>query len=334
MRSALIIGGRGQCGRAIAERLIVDGWDVTATSSQPVADGPPEVKWTSQSHAQIAGEFDVVVDCLAYTREDAEELLAFGERIGSAVVISTVAVYTDQHGRSMEDPELPRWPIPVPVGQPVLAPGEGYARGKAAVEATLRERASWPVTILRPAAIHGRRSRHLREWYFIKRVLDRRSQVILPYEGRYVLQPAAVLNLAELVALAAAKPGGRVLNCGDLDPPTPAQISEIIDGVLGWQTDRVLIKGPPPSPTVGAHPWCGPRDVILDMTTAEQELGYRQPLTYAEAISDTVEWAVSAVGQGDWRQIFSFLAKYPADLFDYEAEDAYLASAGGAVRGR
>ena len=39
-------------------------------------------------------------------------------------------------------------------------------------------------------------------------------------------------------------------------------------------------------------------------------------------------WAAlrdAAVQAGDWRNAFSALARYPYDLFDYAAEDAFLA---------
>jgi hypothetical protein len=64
------------------------------------------------------------------------------------------------------------------------------------------------------------------------------------------------------------------------------------------------------------------------MRRARAELGYSQNATYAEAISDTVGWAVEESAGRDWREVFPTLAKYPPELFDYAAEDAYLASTG------
>jgi nucleoside-diphosphate-sugar epimerase len=336
--SALIIGGRGQSGLAIAQRLLAAGWDVTATASGPVPgpDVAPAVTWVSLVRDDVAdlgaavpGEFDVVVDDVAFTPAHAEQLVGLGDRVGSAVVLSTVSVYTDAEGRSMDaadgEESFPAWPDPIPVDWPTLAPGDGYSAGKAAVEALLRERAPWPVTIVRPGAIHGRYSRHLREWYLIKRILDGRRRVILPFGGERVLQPTATVNLAELVALAAVQPGDRTLNCGDLAPPTVGEMSRIVDGLMGWETERILLDGPSPGPTVGDNPWGVPRNVIVDMSVAVDQLGYQQPKTYAEAMADTVPWAVAASEGRDWRDVFPTLARYPDDPFDYAAEDAYLA---------
>jgi nucleoside-diphosphate-sugar epimerase len=336
MPRALIIGGRGQSGRAIAQRLLTGGWEVTATARGPIPDDGGEVTWVTLDRDQVddfgaalPGDFDVVVDDVAFTPAHADQLISLGDRVGSAVVLSTVSVYTDGEGRALDHADetgFPEWPDPIPVDWPTLAPGDGYSAGKAAVELALRERAPWPVSIVRPGAIHGRHSRHLREWYLIKRILDRRRQVVLPFGGATIFQPTATVNMAELVALAAAQPGDRTLNCGDPNPPTAAGISEVIDDLMDWRTERVLIDGPEPAPTVGNHPWGVPRNVVVDMTSASQALGYEPPATYAEAVADTVGWAISSVGDGEWRDVFTTLAGYPTDMFDYAAEDAWLAA--------
>jgi nucleoside-diphosphate-sugar epimerase len=346
MQRAVIIGGRGQSGRAIGERLVAAGWDVVATtSSEPPEDGAvPGVRWevfdreAGEPEAHIGAlasvvpdGADVVVDVMAFNARHAAQLIALGERIGSAIVLSTLSVYSDAKGRSLEgagddEATFPEWPVPIREDWTTLAPAEeGYSAGKVALEQALRGGAPWPVTIVRPGAIHGRHSKHLREWYFIKRTLDRRRQVVLPYDGGSVFQPTATVNLAELVALAAAKPGARTLNCGDLDPPTVAEISEVVDELTGWTSERVLLPGPPPSATVGSHPWAVPRPVVSDMGRARSELGYVPAASYAEALAVTVPWAIEATKGRDWREVFPALARYPEEQFDYEAEDSFLA---------
>jgi nucleoside-diphosphate-sugar epimerase len=156
-------------------------------------------------------------------------------------------------------------------------------------------------------------------------VLDGRRQVILPFAGASVFQTTATVNLAELVTLAAGRPGHRTLNCGDLDAPSAAQISAIIDGLMDWSTERVLVAGPAPTPNVGDHPWCVPRPVVADMRRAEAELGYREAASYAGSLARTLAWAVKACSGHDWREVLPTLAGYPGELFDYGAEDAYLA---------
>ncbi len=331
------MGGRGQSGLAIGRRLVDDGWTVTATSSGSIPDQAeaPGVRWVSLDRDKAGGlesvvgaDTDVVVDVTAFQPSHAAQLLALGDRVGSAVVLSTLSVYTDSEGRTLEaadGAQFPAWPVPIPEDWATV-PGSdaGYSARKAAIEQTLRSDAPWPVTIVRPGAIYGRYSRHLREWYFIKRAIDRRRQVVLPFRGESVFQPTAAVNLAELVSLAAARPGPRTVNCGDLDPPTVAQISSIVDDLMECTTGRVLVDGPPPEPNVGDHPWAVPRPVVADMSRAESELGYCERSRYRDALAEIVPWAVGAASGRDWRQVFPTLAGYPIDLFDYVAEDRYL----------
>jgi nucleoside-diphosphate-sugar epimerase len=337
MGTALIVGGRGQSGLAIGRRLVDEGWSVTGTSSGAFPDPGvvPGVRWAALRRDEpgelesVAGAgFDVVVDVTAFQPDHAAQLLTLGDRIGSAVVLSTLSVYTDPQGRTLAgtgEAGFPEWPVPIPEDWATVPASDlDYSSRKAGIEQLLRNEAPWPVTIVRPGAIYGRHSRHLREWYFIKRVIDGRRRVVLPFRGESVFQPTAAVNLAELVSLAAARPGRRTLNCGDIDPPAVTEISTIVDDLMGWQTERVLVAGPAPEPSVGDHPWAVPRPVVADMSRAEEELGYRERSSYRDALAEVLPWAVDAASGRDWQDVFPTLAGYPVNLFDYEGEDAYL----------
>jgi nucleoside-diphosphate-sugar epimerase len=345
MPSAVIIGGRGQCGLAIGRRLAEEGWLVTSTTSGnvPEPESSPGIHWTHCERDRQADlsrvvddGTDLVVDVTAYTTTHGDQLIGLGDRIGAAVVVSTVSVYADCAGRSLEEAPkedvAPDWPAPIPEDWRTVTPGQNsYSARKAALEQSLRAEAPWPLTIVRPGAIHGRHSRLFREWYFIKRVLDGRRQVILPYDGESIFHPTATANLAELIFLAANRPGHRTVNCGDLNPPSAAQICEIVDHLTNTSTERVLVPGPLPAPTVGNNPWAMHRPVVVDMTLAGADLDYREAVSYREALADALVWALDATTGRDWREVFPTLARYPTELFDYAAEDTYLATAG--VRG-
>lgn len=62
------------------------------------------------------------------------------------------------------------------------------------------------------------------------------------------------------------------------------------------------------------------------MTAAERELGHRPPLSYPEALTETVRCLVERLAEaGDWRGAFPKIAARGdsgADFFDYAAEDA------------
>lgn len=65
------------------------------------------------------------------------------------------------------------------------------------------------------------------------------------------------------------------------------------------------------------------------MSAAERDLGYRAVTGYAESLPENVAWLVERLGGRDWREAFPVLAStYDrfGDLFDYEAEDRWLAA--------
>ena len=187
--------------------------------------------------------------------------------------------------------------------------------------------------MLRAAAVRGPHCRTPRELYFVKRWLDGRRVRVLAYRGESRFHPAHVENIAELVRLAARRPGSRILNAGDPESPTVAAIAEALDAVLGWECETVLLEGAPPreEPTVGRTPWSLPHPMVLDMSAAERELGYRAVTTYEEAVSETATWLTGRARGRDWREAFAQMAAAydpMGDLFDYAAEDRWLAGRG------
>ncbi|MET7711037.1 NAD-dependent epimerase/dehydratase family protein [Streptomyces sp. NPDC005407] len=338
-RSGVVLGATGQVGRAAVRALAADGWEVRAVSrgGGRDEDWPGEVRAVRADReddaalAAVLGDgCDVLVDMVAYGPGHARQLKSLADRIGSAVVISSGAVYEDDKGRSFDtqdEPDgFPAYPVPIPETQPTVAPGEtSYGTRKVALERDLLAAgAGLPTTLLRAGAIHGPYCRGPRELFFVKRALDRRPVRILAYNGKSRFHPVHVGNLAELIRLAAAKPGSRVLNAGDPDVPTVREISAGVDAALGVTSETVLVDGPAPVGTVGITPWGLDRPIVYDMTAAERELGYRAVTSYAAALPATVEWLARQLDGRHWREVFSGLVKYEDDWFDYAAEDSWL----------
>jgi nucleoside-diphosphate-sugar epimerase len=272
---------------------------------------------------------DVLVDVIPFRSADAEQLLALGMGVGAVIAISSASVYTDDEGHSLdeaEEPEdLPRLPVPIPESQPTLPPGDAtYSTGKAAVEQALLERSEVPATVIRPCAIYGPGDRQAREWHFVKRVLDGRDAVVLAYGGRSRFHTTAVDNLAELIRCCAERPGTRALNCGDPDPPTLLEISRAIAAALGHEWREVPIRGKPEG-KVGDTPWSVPdtHPFVVDMSAA-RDVGYRPVTGYPDGVRAACEWLVEATRGGDWREVLPAHARYYGELFDYDAEDAFL----------
>ncbi|QJS14672.1 NAD(P)-dependent oxidoreductase [Streptomyces argyrophyllae] len=336
----MVIGASGQIGRPVVQALARDGWAVTAASRGGGRDaawdeGVRTVRLDRADGAALAAVVgdgcDLLVDVVAYDAGHARQVTGLAGRIGSAVVISSVSVYEDGAGRgfdTMGEPDgFPGYPVPVPETQPTVAPGEAtYSTRKAALERELlAPGAGLPVTVLRAGAVHGPYSPLPRELYFVRRNLDGRRDRVLAYRGESRFHPASVRNIAELVRLAAARPGSRVLNACDGQAPTVAGIGAAIDAVMGVESRTAYLDGPPAG-SVGRTPWSVPGPVVCDMSAAERELGYRPVVSYAESLPETVEWLTGALRGRDWREAFPVLAQAYPDLFDYAAEDAWRAA--------
>jgi nucleoside-diphosphate-sugar epimerase len=333
---AFLLGGTGKTGVVLARQLAERGWDVVLGSrgEVPPPDGFQSVRVDRSDAAALRDALepgaDVIVDFAAFEPEHAEQLISLAPIVGSAVVVSSGAVYTDAQGRSLEqirDGEVVEFPVPIPERHTTVAPGgHGYASKKAAIEQRLMESSALRTTIVRAGAIYGPGDTASREWHFVKRVLDRRPVIILAYRGESRFHPVSVLNLAELLRLAAERPGNRIVNGGDPDPPSVLEISRIVAGAMGHEWSEVLLPAAPPDEIVGGNPWGVPRPWVLDMTEAEFEVGYRPVSSYANAVRATIEWLVEVTSDRDWREVLPQAAEHYEKLFDYEAEDRFLAS--------
>ncbi|MEU6377270.1 NAD(P)-dependent oxidoreductase [Streptomyces sp. NPDC046909] len=336
----MVIGATGQIGRVAVNALARDGWEVTAVSRGGDRDEgwPGEVRVARADReddaalAAAVGEgCDVLVDVVAYGPVHARQLTSLAGRVGSAVVISSVAVYEDDKGRNFDtqdEPDgFPEYPVPITEDQRTVRPGEeSYSTRKVSLERELLAAdEQLPTTLLRAGAVHGPHCRTPRELYFVKRNLDGRTRRVLAYGGESRFHPASVHNIAELIRLAAARPGTRVLNAVDPDVPTVAEIARAVDAVMGVAAEDVLVEGPPPAPGVGDTPWSVPVPVVCDMSAAERELGYRPVVRYADRLADTVASIEAQLAGRDWQDAYpKMLQSYGRDLFDYTAEDAWL----------
>ncbi|MEJ1198575.1 MULTISPECIES: NAD-dependent epimerase/dehydratase family protein [unclassified Streptomyces] len=344
MTRAVVVGATGQIGRVAVGALARDGWEVTAVSRGGERDG----SWPEDVHvvradreddaalsAAVGDGCDVLVDMVAYGEGDARQLVGLAGRVGSAVVISSLSVYEDDKGRNFDtqaEPDgFPHYPVPLTEEQRTVRPGDtSYPTRKIALERELLAAGDrLPVTLLRAGAIHGPHCRTPRELYFVKRNLDGRRRRVLAYGGASRFHPASVHNIAELIRLAAPRPGTRVLNAADPDAPTVAEIAAAIDAVMGVEAEDVLVDGPPPAEGVGDTPWSVPVPVVCDMSAAERQLGYRPVVRYAEALPDTVAFLEERLAGRDWREAYPKMFRAYGDLFDYAAEDTWLAARQG-----
>jgi nucleoside-diphosphate-sugar epimerase len=317
---AFIVGGTSNVGGAIARSLTDDGWDVTAVGSSDLDRND------DAALAAAADGSDLLVDVIPFEAAHAEQLLTLD--IGAIVAISSASVYADEQGRTLDEAQgvddFPDFPVPIPETQPTVEPGDdNYSTKKVKLERILLERDGVPAAIVRPCAIYGRGDRLGREWFFVKRALDRRPFVVLSNRGLGRFHTTAAENVGELVRLIAKQPRTGVFNCGDPDPPSVLEISRAIGGAAGHDFTEVLLPEPAGRGDVGQTPWSAPKPLLIDMARAETELGYRPVTTWAEALPAQVAWLIEATRDRDWREVLPRGAEYLN--FDYEREDALVA---------
>jgi uncharacterized protein YbjT (DUF2867 family) len=118
---ALIIGGTGQIGRAVARALLDRGWQV-ALGSRGQRAFPADLAQRGVEIAAVdrnepgalarvlGGGADVVVDTVAYDQSDADQLLDLQANVGGFVVISSASVYRDERGRTLDEARVTAFP--------------------------------------------------------------------------------------------------------------------------------------------------------------------------------------------------------------------------------
>lgn len=334
-QKAVIIGGSGQIGRAVAANLLAHGWRVVCaqrrgTDLPDELSGRVETVELDRNEAGLGravGEgADLVVDTVAFTAAHAAQLLELEGDVRALAVISTGSVYADAAGRTLDEARetgFPQFPVPIREDQPRTAPGPAtYSTHKVALEDALLQGWRGDLTVLRPGAVYGPGCRSPREWWVLQRLLDGRARIPLAYGGASRFHTSASTNIAELVRLAAARPGVRVLNAADPEALSVAELVRAILRATGRKAELVLTPGPPEG-LVGMTPWSIPGPVVLDMAAAAA-LGYRPVTDYAAFVGETCRDLTARATGRPWRDAFPGLAPYPQAMFEYDAEDAAL----------
>ena len=123
--------------------------------------------------------------------------------------------------------------MPIAESQTLVAPDDmTYGGGKVHLENVLLDAGRLPVTVLRPAAVCGRGSRHLREWWLVKRVLDGRTILPLKDGGRSRFHPSSTGNIAALAVHSLGLTSSQVLNAADPDCPAVLDIATCVASAM------------------------------------------------------------------------------------------------------
>lgn len=338
MPSAIVFGGSGQLGAAVADRLVSSGWTVWVV----VRDGrtPPGgllgcgarlVDGSGRSRYEVVADLGVLADAVfdptAYDAADAADLLRARGKIGGLVTVSSASVYAAPDGRSLVAASQSGLdPTGRPIGEdaPIVAPGDtGYSARKAAMEQTLLA-SDAPVSVLRPCAIYGTHSTHPREWWLIKRALDSRTAIPAAYGARSVFHTSSATGVADLAVRCMERPQARVLNVADDDAPSVREIAERVARATGLGIPITPFEGAPiGSSRVGSTPWSTEHAFVLD-TARARSLGWSGG-RYGDNVGQVCRWVLDVARNSDWTARFTGFSRYGYDPFDYAAEDAFLA---------
>jgi len=328
----LFIGGTRFVGPHAVRRLCELGHDVTVFHrGQHEAELPPRVRHlhsgampTDPRDRRQLGRFakelaalrpEVVVDMVAYTRDDAAALVRMFSRVARRMVVaSSIDVYRAfgrLHRTEPGEPDRALLREDSPLREKLSVHGERSE--KRHVEEVVLGEPRLPGTVLRFPAVYGPGDHRLYE--YTRRMFDGRPSILLDEAtAAWRFTHGYVEDVAEAVVLAVTheRSAGRIYNVGEGE--TPHRLARLRDlaAAAEWKGRFVpLPLGRLPSHFAEDLDWR--QDWAVDTRRIRDELGYREVVPYEEGLRRSVEW----------QRVNPPAALDPA-AWDYAAEDEAL----------
>ena len=257
---------------------------------------------------------DVVLDMLAFTRQDAEMLMRVFKGITKRIVVSSSCDVYRVYGRLQGTEPGPVDPIPLdedaPLREKLSIHAEEYE--KRWVEQVVMSDPDLPGTILCYPMIYGPHDGG-RTFEFVKRMMDNRQVIPLDEKvarWRWSRGYAENVAWATVLAVTHEQAMNRIYNVAEPEGLSYLEWAQRVTHAGGW-TGRIVVV-PPGRLDVGnaqfEHHW------VVDTTRIRAELGYMEVVSQEEALRRTVDW-----------QWANPLEKYDPKEFDYATEDSVLA---------
>jgi nucleoside-diphosphate-sugar epimerase len=327
---ALVIGGTGPSGPYIVNGLLERGFEVTILHG-----GQHEVEFAkavehihTDPHFQetlapaLDGRaFDVAIATYGRMRIIAEILKGKTERFIGAGGSSVYAAHDD-----------PRWG---PLGPPTMLPEDGPRREDPAgpkfnhlmwvtEETVMRahREGHYSATYFRYPLLYGANAPANPDWSIVRRVLDGRKRIVIPANG-VLKRRGYARNVARALLLAVDKPtesAGQFYNIRDEHQYTQRQYVSFISRHLGRGCEIVELP-PELAEKVYKGGAAKPRDwtIEFDINKIRTQLGYRDLVSPAEALAQSVDWLVANRPEPGGE-----IERQLGDPFAYEAEDALI----------
>lgn len=331
----LIIGGTKFIGHKVVELLLERGHKVTVFHRGQHEDLPPGVAHihgdkhhlTEIRETLLAGRPDVAIDMIADNDTDANQLIdVCAGRVRMVVFLSSQNVYSPwgaMHGRPYQDV-----PIPFPEDAPLRKElflyrgkgGKGDTYEKILVEEAAmaaHQQGRLPACVLRLPAVYGPRDYQVREFPFIKRVLDKRPHLVLGRGANWLWQRGYIDDVAAAVVLAAEQPevaAGEIFNVGHRQVWTVERLAQQVGKVLNREWEVVSVPDEILAPDSLLYPKMP--HIVADTEKVRRVLGWMETINQAEGLRRAVEWHL----------------EHPPDAahlpysFDYKLEDRVLAA--------
>lgn len=330
----LIIGGTRFLGPYVIRRLLEQHHEITMFNRGETMSGMTprvnHIRGDRENILSFSGDFerispDVVIDMIAYTESGASNVTKALRNIAQRlIVLSSMDVYLayDIFRGVIEAP-----PCPTPFDEesplrtnlyPYRAKAESeddllYNYEKIDVERICANASGLMTTILRLPVVYGPGDYQHRLFEYIKRMQDGRPYILLDESrAKWRWTRGYAENVAAAIALAAIDERAvrRTYNVGERDAYSELEWVIAIAKAFSWRGEIAIIpKGELPGHVSPRFNW--EQDIYGDTSLIRNELGYVEPVSRAEAVKRTVNWAMSHP---------------PEDLdpgqFDYAAEDS------------
>ncbi len=301
----LVIGGTGSISREVVQQLVTAGYETTVYNrGQRVAQIDATVRRLSGDRfdyaafeAQMAQErFDVVIDMIAYTDQDAASTVrAFRGRAEQLIITSSIACYKRPFHK------LP--PISEAGNEYFDSQDNLYGLNKAKLEqylfAVMPELDDLKITIVRPSLTFGRGGNNLgifRQNYGLVKRIREGKPVVMFGDGQtpmnFTFTPDAAAGYVALVG----KPQsyGQAYHVNSMEYATWESLYQTLGKVVGRAPQIVHIPTEllyAAAPNLNSHLYHDKQWVnLFDSTKAQREVGFAPKLTVEAGLRWLVEW--------------------------------------------
>ncbi|MCL2497532.1 MAG: NAD-dependent epimerase/dehydratase family protein [Symbiobacteriaceae bacterium] len=287
----LVIGGTRFIGLHLVPELLAQGHQLILLNrgSRPLPwldAGITEIQCDRNDTATLKEkiaehQFDAVIDMVMNDGEQAAGAVdVFLGHCKHYLMISTRSVYEAKVVSIIRETD----PLET---NPELAYGYKKVQAEKVLMQAYEEH-GFPATILRLPAVYGEYDYQARERYFIKRILDGRTQMMLPEGGAGVNQREYAGNIAAQLCFLLTKPEskGQIYNSGHAKVHNFRTLVELAMGIIGHQMTLYSVA----APLCHLMPELAAPRIHVQSTGKLEALGWVEKYSVPEALARTIEW--------------------------------------------